>query len=148
MRIFVAGGSGRVATELIKDLIADGNTVVAGARHEDHIIKLNNVKLVHMDLHASVDDLAKLMKGSDAVYFTAGSRGKDLLQTDAFGAVKTMQAAKKLGIERYIMLSSIFALQPDKWHIDGLDQILDYTIAKYFADNYLVNQSGLKYTIL
>jgi nucleoside-diphosphate-sugar epimerase len=31
MRIFVAGGSGRVATELIKDLIADGNTVVAGA---------------------------------------------------------------------------------------------------------------------
>lgn len=41
-----------------------------------------------------------------------------------------MQAAKKLGIERYIMLSSIFALQPDKWHIDGLDQ------------------SGLKYTIL
>lgn len=148
MRIFVAGGSGRVATELIKDLIADGNTVVAGARHEDHIIKPNNVKPVHMDLHASVDDLAKLMKGSDAVYFTAGSRGKDLLQTDAFGAVKTMQAAKKLGIERYIMLSSIFALQPDKWHIDGLDQILDYTIAKYFADNYLVNQSGLKYTIL
>ena len=58
MRIFVAGGSGRVATELIKDLIADGNTVVAGARHEDHIIKLNNVKPVHMDLHASVDDLA------------------------------------------------------------------------------------------
>lgn len=45
------------------------------------------------------------MKGSDAVYFTAGSRGKDLLQTDAFGAVKTMQAAKKLSIERYIMLS-------------------------------------------
>lgn len=39
------------------------------------------------------------MKGSDAVYFTAGSRGKDLLQTDAYGAVKTMQAAKKLGIE-------------------------------------------------
>ena len=48
-----------------------------------------------MDLHSSVDDLAKLMKGRDAVYFTAGSRGKDLLQTDAYGAVKTMQAAKK-----------------------------------------------------
>ena len=88
------------------------------------------------------------MKGSDAVYFTTGSRGKDLLQTDVFGAVKTMQAAKKLGIERYIMLSSIFALQPEKWHIDGLDQIMDYNVTKFFADNYLVNQSGLKYTIL
>ena len=60
-----------------------------------------------MDLHSSVDDLAKLMKGRDAVYFTAGSRGKDLLQTDAYGAVKTMQAAKKLGIERYILVQSL-----------------------------------------
>lgn len=107
MQIFVAGGSGRVATELIKDLVADSNTAVAGARHEDHIIKLDNVKAVHMDLHSSVDDLAKLMKGRDAVYFTAGSRGKDLLQTDAYGAVKTMQAAKKLGIERYILVQSL-----------------------------------------
>lgn len=47
-----------------------------------------------------------------------------------------------------IYLSSIFTLEPDKWHIDGLDQILDYTIDKYFADNFLVNQSDLKYTIL
>ena len=60
-----------------------------------------------MDLHSSVDDLAKLMKGRDAVYFTGGSRGKDLLQTDAYGAVKTMQAAKKLGIERYILVQSL-----------------------------------------
>ncbi|MBC7032114.1 NAD-dependent dehydratase, partial [Salmonella enterica subsp. enterica serovar Enteritidis] len=28
MQIFVAGGSGRVATELIKDLVADGHTVI------------------------------------------------------------------------------------------------------------------------
>lgn len=138
----------RVATELIKDLVANGHTVVAGARHEDHIVKMDNVKPVHMDLHASSDELAKLMEGSDAVYFTAGSRGKDLLQTDAFGAVKTMQAAKKLGIKRYIMLSSIFALQPEKWNIDGLNQIMDYNVAKFFADNYLVKQSGLEYTIL
>lgn len=48
---------------------------------------------------------------------------KIYFKTDVFGAVKTMQAAKKLGIERYIMLSSIFALQPEKWHIDGLDQL-------------------------
>lgn len=148
MQIFVAGGSGRVATELIKDLVADGNTVVAGARHEDNIIKLDKVKAVHLDLHAEVDEIADLMKGSNAVYFTAGSRGKDLLQTDAFGAVKTMQAAQKLGIKRYIMLSSMFALQPEKWQMEGLKDLTDYNIAKFFADNYLVNQTGLDYTIL
>lgn len=77
---------------------------VAGARHEDHVIKLDNVKAVHMDLHASVDDLAELIKGSDVIYFTAGSRGKDLLQTDAFGAVKTMQHQRNL-VLKYISCS-------------------------------------------
>lgn len=52
MQIFVAGGSGRVATALIKDLFAAGHTVVAGARHEDHIIKDAKVIPVHMNLHA------------------------------------------------------------------------------------------------
>ena len=148
MQIFVAGGSGRVATELIKDLVADGHTVVAGARHEDRIIKMDRVKAVHMDLHASVDDLAELIKGSEVVYFTAGSRGKDLLQTDAFGAVKLMQAAEDDNIERFIMLSSIFSLDSTMWTLPGLKDLTDYNIAKFFADNYLIHQTDLAYTIL
>lgn len=55
------------------------------------------------------------LKDFNAVYFLAGSRGKDLLQTDAFGAVKLMQTAESIGIRRFIMLSSIFALEPEKW---------------------------------
>ncbi|QNQ80505.1 SDR family oxidoreductase [Lactobacillus sp. PV034] len=148
MKIFIIGGSGRVATELIKDLVKDGHSVTAGARHEDNIIDLAGVTKVHLDLHVSVDELAKLMEGNDAVYFTAGSRGKDLLQTDAFGAVKTMQASEKVGIKRYIMLSSVFALQPEKWQLPGLKELMDYNIAKFFADNYLINQTKLAYTIL
>lgn len=68
-----------------------------------------------MNLHDSVEKIAELMKGMNAIYFVAGSRGKDLLQTDAMGAVKTMQAAEKDGIKRYIMLSSLYALQPEMW---------------------------------
>ena len=37
-KVFIVGGSGRVATELIKDLVADGNQVVAGARHPEKTI--------------------------------------------------------------------------------------------------------------
>lgn len=43
-----------------------------------------------MDLRDSVENLAELVQGVDAIYFTAGSRGRDLLQIDAFGAVKLM----------------------------------------------------------
>ena len=147
--VFVVGGSGRVATELIKDLVATGNEVTAGARHPEKIIKLNHVTAVKLDLHDSVEKIQKLLTGMDAVYFVAGSRGKDLLQTDAMGAVKTMQAAEKAGIKRYIMLSSLFALEPAMWDkVKSLAAIMDYNIAKFFADNYLIHNTKLDYTIL
>ena len=148
-KIFVAGGSGRVAAELIKYLVADGKTVIAGSRPPESIIKIDGVTPVKLDLHASIDEIADLMKGSDTVYFVAGSRGKDLLQTDAMGAVKTMQAAEKNNIKRYVMLSSLYALQPEKWReIKGLESLIDYQTAKFFADNYLVHNTHLNYTIL
>ena len=148
-KVFVAGGSGRVATELIKDLIKDGNEVVAGSRNPEKIVKLDGVSAVKFDLHAEVNEIANVMDGCDVVYFVAGSRGKDLLQTDAFGAVKTMMAAERDGIERYIMLSSMYALQPQMWSkYKALAAITDYNIAKFFADNYLIHNTKLAYTIV
>lgn len=144
MKIFVAGSTGRVATELLKKLSAKNYQVIAGARRPEAVVELPNVTPQKMDLHASVDNIAELLKGADVVVFTAGSRGKDLLQTDAYGAVKLMQATKKAGITRFVMLSALYSLTPDKWP----DNLTDYYIAKFFADNYLVNQSGLDYTIV
>lgn len=148
-QVFVVGGSGRVATALIHDLIGAGQQVVAGARHPEKIVKLAGVTPVKLGLHEKVDQLAALMKGSSAVYFVAGSRGKDFLQTDAMGAVKTMQAAEQVGIKRYVMLSSMYALQPEKWAtIPALAGITDYNIAKFFADRYLIDNTSLDYTIV
>lgn len=144
MKIFVAGSTGRVATELLKKLSAKNYQVIAGARRPEAVVELPNVTPQKMDLHASVDDITGLLKGVDAVVFTAGSRGKDLLQTDAYGAVKLMQAAKKAGITHFVMLSALYSLTTDKWP----DNLTDYYIAKFFADNYLVTQSGLDYTIV
>lgn len=149
MKIFIAGGSGRVAEAVINDLIDKGHEVYAGSRHEDAIIKRDGVTAVHLDLHAKIDELVKKLQGIDAVYFLAGSRGKDLLQTDAFGAVKLMKASEKAGVKRYIQLSSMFALEPEKW--DGepsLASITDYNIAKFFADEWLISKTSLDYTIV
>lgn len=150
MRIFVVGATGRVASELVKDLVAKGHQVTAAARHPENVSLKDSpqVTAVKLDLHASKEELVELIGQQDAIYFTAGSRGKDLLQTDAFGAVKTMQVAELNGIKRYIMLSSLHALEPEFWHEDGLAQIIDYNIAKFFADHYLVHNTDLDYTIL
>lgn len=150
MKVFIVGATGRVATELIKDLVAKGHQITAAARKPENVILKDDplVTTVKLDLHASVEELATLIGKQDVIYFTAGSRGKDLLQTDAFGAVKTMQAAEQNGIKRYIMLSSMHALEPEFWHEGALAKIMDYNIAKFFADNYLIHNTSLDYTIL
>ena len=49
----------------------------------------------------------------------------------------------------FIMLSSIFALEPEKWSQEqSLQKITNYNIAKFFADNYLMNCTSLDYTII
>ena len=88
--------------------------------------KNDRVTPVKFDLHESVAEMTEAIKGADAVCFTAGSGAKDLLQVDAFGAVKLMQAAEKDGIKRFVMLSALFSLEPTKWrNVKGLDGLTD-----------------------
>lgn len=149
MKIFIAGASGRVARLVIENLIKEGHTVYCGSRHPDSLTATDQCKPLYFDLHAEAVEMQKAIDGCDAVYFLAGSRGKDLLQTDAFGAVKLMQAAEKMKIKRFIMLSSIFSLEPEKWTEEpSLQKITNYNIAKFFADNYLVSNTRLAYTIV
>lgn len=149
MNIFVAGATGRVAELVISNLVEQGHTVTAGARSIKKVKIVNSaVHPTHLDLHADVPQLTEIIKGHDAIYFLAGSRGKDLLQTDAFGAVKLMQAAEKAGIKRFILLSSVFATEPEKWNDPQLVNITNYNIAKFFADHWLIQNTALDYTIL
>lgn len=147
MKVFVIGASGRVGRELVKDLAAAGRYVSAGTRHVDQDFG-PDVQTVAFDLHGSVEEMSLAMKGNDAVYFVAGSRGADLLQTDAFGVVKTSQAAEAAGIKRYLLLSSLFATEPSKWHIGELNSLSDYNVAKFFGDHWLMDNTHLNYTIL
>ncbi|WP_353989870.1 NAD(P)H-binding protein [Pediococcus argentinicus] len=147
MKIFIVGASGRIGTKLANYLADQGHTVIAGSRHPQ-AFESENITSIEFDLHDSVENLAKKVGKVDAIYFVAGSRSKDLLQTDAYGPVKLAQVATENGITRFILLSSIFATQPDHWNDDFLAQIPDYNIAKYFADRWIIDHSKLNYTIL
>lgn len=103
-----------------------------------------------LDITASKESIEKqLDQDIDAVYFVAGSGGKDVLEVDLHGAVKTMQAAQDKGIKRYIMLSSVFSLETEKWDNNpNIADLKDYYISKHYADHWLVNNSSLDYTIV
>ena len=149
MKVFVAGATGRVGQEVVKLLLQANHQVVAGARHVDRLDDATNLQKVTLNLHDSVADLTKLLLGCDAVIFTGGSRGKDLLQTDLNGAVKLMMAAEQAGSQRFVHLSSAFALDQEKWAtIPSLASLTDYNIAKFFSDKWLMDETHLDYTIV
>lgn len=146
MNILVIGAKGRVGQHLIEILLAKGHHVIGTTR------KLSDTSVHHpsqyheieLDITKPLSSITDLLPDNlEAIYFTTGSRGKDLLQVDLHGAVKTMQAAEKKGIKRYIMLSAINSLSPDKW-----TELIDYFTAKYFADLYLRDRTQLDFTLV
>ncbi|MCQ2569898.1 MAG: NAD(P)H-binding protein [Limosilactobacillus sp.] len=148
VKVLVVGASGRVGQIVVETLVKQGQAVVAASRHPQTVAS-DLVTPIAFDLHQSVAEMVTQLNDIEAIIFAGGSRGKDLLQTDLNGAVKLMQAAQQTGVKRFIMLSSLYSLDQAKWtQIPALAQLMDYNIAKYFADQWLVNQTNLDYTIV
>ena len=148
MKIFTIGSTGRVGRALLDQLSKTEHTVLAGARHPESLPPYQNVQPIAFDLSQTPQEMAEKLAGCDAIIDVAGSAGTNLLQIDLFGAVNLMRAAKIAGVKRFIMLSTVFALQPEKWTSPEIISLKDYYIAKHFADLYLTENSGLDYTIL
>jgi nucleoside-diphosphate-sugar epimerase len=109
----------------------------------------DNLDFLLGNLEESVDDLKKKFDGYDAIVFTAGSGGstgaEKTLTIDLEGAVRTIEAAKMSGINRYLMVSA--AGSDDRSFWDKAEGMKPYYIAKHYADEML-KQSTLNYTIL
>lgn len=149
MNILVIGASGRVGSELVQQLLEKGHKVTGTSRDDKRLFENENYTHLKLDLTADKEDIAKQIADNfDAVYFIAGSGGKAVLEVDLHGAVKTMQAAQIKGLTCYIMLSTVFSLDTSKWTLPGINELKDYYLSKHYADQYLVKNSTLNYTIV
>src|SRR3954451_14465242 len=114
MRVVVAGAHGQVARRLGRLLSARGNTVVGIVRNPDHRADLESdgVEPVVLDLEqASVDEVAEVVRGADAVVFAAGAgpgSGADRKEPAPHGpAVLLADAAERAGVRPYLLISSM-----------------------------------------
>ena len=149
MKILVIGASGRVGTDLVKQLLADDHQVIGTTRQEEKLFNNDNYSQLDLDITAEKEAIQQQIEQDiDAVYFVAGSGGKDVLEVDLHGAVKTMQAVEDKGIKRYIMLSTVFSLDTSKWDNPSIADLKEYYICKHYADQWLVKNSTLDYTIV
>jgi nucleoside-diphosphate-sugar epimerase len=150
MRVAIAGGHGQIALRLAKVLSQRGDEVVALIRNPDHADEVRQAgaepSVVDLE-HASDDEVAQAIAGSDAVVFAAGAgpgSGSARKETmDYGGAVKLIAAAKRARIGRYVIVSSMGA-DPDA---AGDDTFSVYLRAKGRADD-AVRSSGLDATVV
>jgi uncharacterized protein YbjT (DUF2867 family) len=150
VRVAIAGGHGQIALRLAKILSGRGDEVVALIRNPNHADDVRQVgaEPAVVDLeHASDDEVAQAIAGSDAVVFAAGAgagSGSARKETmDYGGAVKLITAAKQVEAGRYVIVSSMGA-NPDA---SGEDTFSVYLRAKGRADD-AVRASGLDATVV
>ncbi len=150
MEIVIAGGHGKIALLTERLLVDAGHTVRALIRNAAHAadIEATGAQPVVADLEAlEPDQLAPLVRGADAIVYAAGagpgSGAARKWTMDYGGAVKLIEACRRAGVDRYVMVSArgADADAPD----DG--GFGTYLRAKGQADAELA-ASGLRYTIL
>lgn len=151
MRVVIAGGHGKIALLLARQLADAGHRATGLIRNPDHeadVVAAGGEAAV-LDLEAgSVDDVAAALGGADAVVFAAGAgpnSGPERKWTvDRDGAVKLAQAAAQAGVRRYVMVS---AIATDDFDPDSDEVYQIYLRAKSEADAAL-RGTDLDWTIV
>jgi len=150
-RVTVIGGHGKVALLAAPLLVDDGHDVTSVVRNPDHVadVEATGATAAVLDIeHASTDEIAELLRGSDVVVWSAGAGGGSPERTyavDRDAAIRSMDAAVQAGVGRYVMVS-YFGAGPDHG-VPEDSGFYAYAEAKTAADEYLQG-TDLAWTIL
>ncbi|WP_410809212.1 NAD(P)H-binding protein [Micromonospora sp. 067-2] len=152
MRVVIAGGHGKIAQLLERDLARRGDTPVGLIRNPEQADALRAVgaEPVVCDLERSdVTDVTAHLDGADAVVFAAGAgpgsgaARKDTV--DRAAAALLADAATRAGIRRYLLVSSMGVQDPPA---AGTDEVwAAYLRAKLAAEDDLRGRD-LDWTVL
>ena len=152
MHVVIAGGHGKIALRLTARLAARADIVTSLIRNPDHRADVEQAggRPVVVDLEATtVDDLAPILRGADAVVFAAGAgpgsgaARKDTV--DRAAAVLLAEAARAAGVHRYLLVSSTGVDDPPR---PGTDEVWAAYLAAKKAAEEAVRASALAWTIL
>jgi uncharacterized protein YbjT (DUF2867 family) len=147
MEILVAGGHGQVALRLLRQLAANGHRARGLIRNPGHAPDLEAVGAEPVVCDLEHDDPRPFVGTAQAIVFAAGAgpgSGPERKRTVDYGAaVKLIDAARELGVVRYVIVSSMGTR--DVEHAE--EGMRPYLEAKRDADDAL-RTSGLDWTIV
>lgn len=149
--VTIIGGHGKVALRAARILAGSGVDVRSVIRNPDHAddVRAAGATPVVADVEGVDDDgLREVLRGSDAVVWSAGAGGGDPARTyavDRDAAIRSMNACVAEGIKRYVMVSYDGA-GPDHG-VPRDNSFFPYAEAKAAADTHL-RGTDLQWTIL
>lgn len=150
-RTLIIGGHGKVALLLAPLLVRRGHEVYSVIRDADQApdISATGATSVVADVaDLDTDALVELFAGYDAIVWSAGAGGGTKERTyavDRDAAIRSMDAAARARVQRYVMVS-YFGAGPDHG-VPEDDDFFAYADAKTAADEHL-RKSDLEWTIL
>ncbi|CAH2059422.1 unnamed protein product [Thlaspi arvense] len=160
-KVFVAGATGKTGKRIVEQLLSRGFAVKAGVRDVEKA-KTSfkddpSLQFVRADVTEGPEKLAEAIgDDSQAVICATGFRpGFDLFapwKTDNFGTVNLVDACRKQGVDRFVLISSILVngaamgqiLNPAYIFLNVFGLTL---VAKLQAEKY-IKRSGINYTIV
>lgn len=150
-RIIIFGGHGKIAL-LAEPILAErGDTVTAVIRNPEHAgeVRAAGAEPLIADVEQlGVDGLAELIAGHDAVVWSAGAGGGNPARTvavDRDAAIRSMDAAQRVGAARYVMVS--YFGSSSEHGVDPGNSFFPYAEAKTAADEHL-RAAALDWTVL
>lgn len=151
MRIVIIGGHGKVARLLAELLSSSGHEVtslIRNPRHADDVTAAGATPVIADIEKLDADAIAGHLAGHDAVVWSAGAGGGDSTRTyavDRDAAIRSMDAARTAGVDRYVMVS-YFGAGPDHG-VSPDNGFFAYAEAKAAADAHL-KTTDLAWTIV
>lgn len=133
------GTTGRIIIDLLKKSVNYNPIAMVRKKEQKEEFEENDITSILADLEG---DLSQTTNNMQKVIFAAGSKGKNVQGIDQEGAKKLTDAAKKSGVSKFVMLSSMGADNPSI-----SEDLKDYLQAKQNADEYLKSK-GINYTIV
>jgi nucleoside-diphosphate-sugar epimerase len=147
MDVLIAGGHGQIALRLERLLSQGGHRARGMIRNPAHAADLEAAGAEPVVCDLEHDDPRPHLGAADAIVYAAGAgpgSGAERKRTmDYGGAVKLIDAARALGVARWVMVSSIGAGDPGS----AGEAMRAYQQAKHDADEAL-KASGLDWTIV
>lgn len=151
-KIVLVGGHGKIALLAAPKLVDAGYAVDSLIRNPDHRddVAATGANPVLLDVEgAETEELTEAFASAEAIVFAAGAGGGNPDRTKAVdhdAAIRTMDAAAKAGVDRYVIISYVRSAV-DIHSMDKDSSFYPYAEAKHLADKHLT-ETELDYTIL